>query len=121
MVVFDFSQRHARPISDFDSRGVSSLPLGHGAGATHAYCLYCEPGGRIGAHPTGFCQLFLVVQGSAWVAGADGQRVTLSRGQGAWFGLDEVHAKGSEEGGVVVMMQADQLDLVAPGLEPGGP
>lgn len=113
MKVFDFSQRHARPITQFSSLGVSSLALGHGQGATHAYCLYCEPGGEIGEHLTGFCQLFLVVQGSAWVAGADGQRIMLSSGQGAFFGLNEMHSKGSEDGGVVLMIQADHLNVVA--------
>lgn len=110
---FDFSRGKAEAITRFESSGVSSVALGHGTGASHAYCLYYEPGGVIGEHPTGFCQLFLVLQGTAWVAGEDGERLNLTAGQGAFFESGELHSKGSDTGAVVIMMQADEMGLAA--------
>lgn len=117
MRVFDFSEMHADPITEFDSSNVQSLLLGSGSGKNHVYCVYCEAGGVIGPHPTGFCQLFLVVEGSAWAQGEDDRRRVLTRGQGAFFDRGEKHSKGSDEGGMVVMIQSDSLRLAAPELE----
>ncbi len=117
MRVFDFSELQADPITEFDSSKVHSLLLGSGSGQSHVYCVYCEAGGRIGEHPTGFCQLFLVVEGSAWVRGREGAKVVMTRGQGAYFERGEMHSKGSDEGAMVVMIQSEALRLAAPELE----
>ena len=69
-----FTRELAQPITLFDSTGAASVPLGDGSGEAHVYWIHIEAGGCIGAHPAGFGQLFLVVAGSGWVAGADGVR-----------------------------------------------
>lgn len=51
----------------------------------HVNAVHFESGGIIGTHPTGFCQLFLVAAGEGWAAGADGIKVQLAAGQGAFF------------------------------------
>lgn len=109
MRVIEFSRSRAQPIDLYNSVSASSVRLGDGAGEAHVHCLYFEPGGSIGEHPTGFGQLFLVMNGSGWVAGADGARVNVSAGQGAFFERGESHSKGSESGMTVLMVQV--LDL----------
>jgi quercetin dioxygenase-like cupin family protein len=109
MRVIDFGRDKSRPIELFDSIAASSVHLGSGKGEAHVYCVYLEPGAKIGLHIAGFGQLFLVVEGSAWVEGGDGQRKSLSKGQGAYFAKGEVHSKGSEEGGMVIMIQVGGL------------
>jgi hypothetical protein len=111
MRVFSFLPTTAQPILAFQSQAAASVPLGDGHGEAHVFCLYLEPGGSIGPHPTGFGQLFLVVQGVAWVAGADGQEVALPTGHGASFARGELHAKGSHHGATVIMVQVDDLTL----------
>lgn len=111
MGVFSFLPTRAQPILAFQSQAASSVPVGDGHGEAHVFCLYLEPGGSIGPHPTGFGQLFLVVQGVAWVAGADGQQVTLPAGHGASFACGELHAKGSHAGATVIMVQVHDLTL----------
>jgi quercetin dioxygenase-like cupin family protein len=81
---------------------------------THIYCVYVEPGGSIGAHPAGFAQLFLVVNGSGWATGPDGERIALTAGQGVYVSPGEVHAKGSESGMTAIMVQADHLQPETP-------
>lgn len=63
----------------------------------------------VGAHPTGFCQLFMVVQGTGWVAAEDGVRVELRAGQGAYFEQGEIHSKGSDAGMLAIMVQGTAI------------
>jgi quercetin dioxygenase-like cupin family protein len=114
MRVIEFTPERAQPIRQFESVAAASVPLGDGAGEVHAYCIYFDPGGEIGAHPAGFGQLFLVVAGSAWAAGADGRRVPLRAGQGAYFARGEMHSKGSDAGATVIMIQAGELNACVP-------
>ncbi len=86
------------------------MPLGDGSGETHIYCIYLESGSAIGLHPAGFGQLFLVVAGTAWAAGATGERIPLQTGQGAVFEKGELHSKGSDSGATVLMIQVSKLD-----------
>lgn len=109
MRVVEFARSCAQPIELFGSISASSVRLADGHGEAHVYCVYFGPGGSIGEHPTGFGQLFLVMDGSGWVTGADGSRVTLSAGQGAFFENGERHSKGSERGMTALMVQVTTL------------
>lgn len=105
----EFSAGHAMAIEQYASAGASAVPLLHGTGESHVYCLHIEPGGIIGTHTTGFHQILLVVQGSGWACGDDGVRVQLRSGQGVAFEPGEVHSKGSEAGMMALMIQASGL------------
>jgi quercetin dioxygenase-like cupin family protein len=113
MKVIEFSREHAQPIRLFESVAAASVHLGDGSGEAHVYCLYLEPGGKIGEHQAGFGQLFLVVEGEAWAAN-DGQRISLRAGQGAYFARGEMQSKGSDEGATVIMVQVSELVSKAP-------
>jgi len=110
MQIVTFSRNHLRPIALFDAIGASNLRVGGGSGESHVYALRFEPGGSVGAHPAGYGQLFLVVEGQAWAAGADGARVPLSAGEGAYFSPGELHSKGSDTGCSVIMVQAEAIE-----------
>ena len=110
MHLLNFNKELAEPISLFNSHGSSSVALGSGDGSSHVYVLYFEADSEIGPHPTGFSQLFLVVNGSGWVAGADGHRISVASGEGAYFDVGEMHSKGSETGMQVVMIQSEQMN-----------
>ena len=109
MRIVEFLRETAQPITLFDSSGAFSVRLADGSGQAHVYCVHVEPGGCIGAHNAGFGQLFLVVAGAGWAAGADGVRVALRAGQGAFFERGELHSKGSDEGMTVIMVQVGEL------------
>jgi len=115
----EFSGEHARPIELFDALGASNVHLASGSGEVHVYCVYFAPGGIIGEHPAGYAQLFLVVSGEGWAAGADGERVSLRAGEGAFFSPDERHSKGSELGMTVLMVQSERLDVNSTVIGPG--
>jgi hypothetical protein len=76
MMILNFSERQAEPIGLFESVRASCVRLGDGE--AYIYCVRFGPGGKIGEHPTGFGQLFLLIEGSGWVSGQDGRRVELS-------------------------------------------
>ena len=109
MRAFDFKADSADPIELFDSERASGVSLGHGQGDVHVYAVHFGPNGIIGTHPTGFCQLFLVVQGEGWATGADGTRVQLSPGHGVFFERGESHSKGGDAGMMAIMVQATHL------------
>ena len=113
MKLINFTPERARPVGLFESVSASSVALGDGAGEAHVYCLYFGPGGRIGEHPAGFGQLFLVVQGEGWASGG-GERVALRAGQGVYFERGELHSKGSETGMTAIMVQVAELEPRAP-------
>ena len=106
MQIVTFSRNHLRPIALFDAIGASNLRVGGGSGESHVYALRFEPGGSVGAHPAGYGQLFLVVEGQAWAAGADGARVPLSAGEGAYFSPGELTDAIRNRGGVTFLPPA---------------
>ena len=110
MRLIEFSRNCAQPVELFASASASSVHLADGHGDAHVYCMYFGPGGIVGEHSAGPCQLFLVVDGSGWVAGADASRVALTAGQGAFFENGERHSKGSEVGMTVLMVQVSTLE-----------
>ena len=109
MRLLDFTPGHDTPITVYDSHGAYALLLGEGRGEAHAYCIRIEPGGAIGPHEAGFCQLFLVVAGSGWVSGGDGLQRPIGVGRGAFITRGEVHAKGSDTGLTAIMLQVTEL------------
>jgi quercetin dioxygenase-like cupin family protein len=114
MRLLDLSTVPTQPITLFDSVAASSRLLAGGRGETHVHWLRFEPGAKIGRHPTGFGQLFLVIEGSGWAMGADGRRIDLTAGQAVFFERGEHHAKGSDSGMTVLMVQVTDLQLSAP-------
>ncbi len=109
MRIIDGRRDVAEAITRFESHGAASVHLGSGAGEAHVYVVYVEPGGEIGPHEAGFDQLFVVVDGEGWAAGADGSRAPVARGQAARFERGEIHSKGSETGMTVIMVQVESL------------
>jgi quercetin dioxygenase-like cupin family protein len=120
MRLIEFSAAGAEPITLFESVAVSSRLLADGRGDAHVHCLHFEPGGKIGEHPTGFGQLFLVIAGSGWAAGADGRRVDVHTGQAVYFERGERHSKGSDRGMMVLIVQVSDLQLHASAVNESG-
>jgi mannose-6-phosphate isomerase-like protein (cupin superfamily) len=109
MRLIDFTAAQATPVTQYESVAVVSQLLAQGHGAARIHALHFAAGSRIGAHPTGFAQLFVVTAGAGWVAGGDEKEVPISAGQAAYFALGEQHAKGSATGMSVIMLQVDEL------------
>ena len=105
MELIDFSKVRADAIERFESVSASRVVIGGTRNGSRIYCLYFGPDGIIGAHPTGICQFFLVVEGSGWVSGEDGNRIPLKAGEGVRLEKGEMHSKGSETGMTAIMIQ----------------
>jgi hypothetical protein len=76
MKILRFDESDAEDIGPrpFAVQGVSGVHVGEGGGEAHAYVMHFGPGGLIGPHEARFGQLFVALDGSGWVAGADGER-----------------------------------------------
>jgi len=105
-----FDRTH--PITRFDSRGATIAGIARCAGEARISLLMLGAGGVVGAHPAASPQLFLVVAGSGWVQGADGERLPVERGQGALWDAGELHESGSDVGLTAVVVEAESLELL---------
>jgi len=102
----------AEPITSFGSVAAWSRLLADGRGEAHVHCVRFEAGGRIGEHPAGFAQLFVVIEGAGWAAGADGERAELRAGQCVLFERGERHSKGSDAGMTALTVQVTDLEIL---------
>lgn len=110
MRIYAVGGPRARAIADFGSTGVTLSPLARPGGAVQIARFDIAPGGQIGAHPATSPQLLVVLAGTGWASGADGQRVTLRAGQAAFWEAGEVHASGSDTGLTAIVVEAETLD-----------
>jgi quercetin dioxygenase-like cupin family protein len=69
------------------------------------------PGGIVGRHPAVVPQLFVIVQGSGWVSGADGEREPIAAGEAVRWEAGEEHESGSEEGMTALVLEAEAVDV----------
>jgi quercetin dioxygenase-like cupin family protein len=113
MILFKSEPPELLPIVAFASRDAAAAELAAGSGEAHAHIVHIAAGGEIGPHVTGFGQLFVVLDGSGWVAGDDGERVSISAGEVAYFARGEGHSKGSATGLRALMIQVYDLHLSA--------
>jgi quercetin dioxygenase-like cupin family protein len=115
MEVLPFDASFAERIGrrPYEVKLVSSIKLAEGEGEAHAYVLYFERGGEIGAHEASFGQLFIALSGSGWVAGVDGERFPLAEGRAALIRRGETHSKGSETGLTALLVQVRDLTPLA--------
>jgi quercetin dioxygenase-like cupin family protein len=111
MKVVDLGAVNRAVIERYGSARAESARIAAGNGEAHVHLVTFEPGGVIGPHEAGFGQLFLVLDGAGWVAGADGQRIALGPGAVAFIQRGEIHSKGSEEGSTALMIQVRDLEL----------
>ncbi|QVI28504.1 hypothetical protein MN2019_03820 [Mycolicibacterium neoaurum] len=94
----------------FGSRGIAMCSIS-GLDAdleARVHIAWCEPHGVLGCHRAGRHQLFAIISGSGWVAGADGVRVPVSVGQAALWSPGEVHESGSENGMTALIVASDR-------------
>lgn len=114
MEVLRFDREVAEPIEAEGTSGASQVRFGHSTGEAHLNTVYLEPGGVLGAHEAPTAQLFIVVDGYGWVSGGDGRRRGIGAGEAVSWERGEMHESGTDSGMTVVIMQALELDILAP-------
>jgi quercetin dioxygenase-like cupin family protein len=115
--VFDLVDQKFAAVSEFAVGNVQSAALGSGDGESHCTLLRLKPGAFLGPHEAGFGQLFVVVFGDGWVAGADGKRLPIKASQAAFIARGEVHSKGASEAMMALVIQVRNLTLAATPVE----
>jgi hypothetical protein len=100
-----------RLIEQFDSVEARHLGGARFRGSGAMTFLSLAAGAELGRHPAVLSQLYCVVAGSGWVAGADGVAHAIGVGQAALWEAGEEHASGSEGGMRVVVLEAEAVDV----------
>jgi quercetin dioxygenase-like cupin family protein len=80
------------------------------AAEAHAGVIDIAPGGVVARHPAVVSQLFVVVSGSGWVSGNDGEREAIRAGEAVLWDQGEEHESGSDEGMTALVVEAESLD-----------
>jgi quercetin dioxygenase-like cupin family protein len=73
----------------------------------HAVVIEIGPGGVVGRHPAVVPQLFVIVHGSGWVSGRDGEREPIAAGEAVVWDAGEQHESGSEEGMIALVLESE--------------
>jgi quercetin dioxygenase-like cupin family protein len=104
-ILSQFSEHsvEAHGSSGFTMRGLVRSEQAHVALAILA------PGGLIGRHAAEVPQLFVVVEGSGWVAGGDEERVEVAAGDGVLWDAGEEHEAGTDDGLVALLVESNAL------------
>jgi quercetin dioxygenase-like cupin family protein len=77
----------------------------------HAVVIEIEPGGVVGRHPGVVAQLFVIVRGSGWVSGGDGEREAIAAGEAVLWEQGEEHESGSDSGMTALVVEAESIDV----------
>src|ERR1019366_2306072 len=119
----------ATTVTDYGAAGVRALLLAEGREPWTATVLVCEAGGALGAHVAGRDQIFVPLEGRAWLE-VDGVRRDVSRGSYGVVRAGQPHAKGAITRLVVLVLQSPTIhvpacepsdaDGVAPSATPSG-
>ena len=113
MEVFIFD-RSERQVTAYDSVGLHATGIAQFAERAKATCLTVAPGGVIGTHPAVSHQVLLIVAGSGWVAGSDGNRIPVVAGQAAYWAPGEVHTTGSDTGLTAIALEGGPVIVFEP-------
>ena len=106
MRIFRFDEEVSIPVAAHGSRFRIGPLTGDGA-TGRVQVLHLPPGGVVVRHPAVAQQLFAVVAGDGWVAGADEVRRDVGPGRAALWEPGEEHEAGSELGLTAVVVEGD--------------
>jgi quercetin dioxygenase-like cupin family protein len=96
---------------DVTAPGSVSARVRRLASDAHVVVIEVGPSGLVARHPAVVAQLFVVVRGSGWVSGSDGEREPIEAGEAVLWEAGEEHESGSEMGMTAVVVEAESLEL----------
>lgn len=106
MRIFRFDYQVSVPVTEFGSR-FRIRPLTGSDSQVRVQVMHLAAGGLIGRHPATVRQLFAVLAGSGWVAGADGARRTIEPGYAALWDAGEEHGAGTDAGLTAICVEGE--------------
>lgn len=93
---------------EYGSRNITMMQLARSVdgGEFRSHFAWCRPNSLLGKHSANLWQLYVVVDGSGWVAEDDGRRVSMASGEAVLWSPGEIHESGSDDGMLVVIVQS---------------
>ena len=87
----------------------TTVPLTLPDGEAHVVCIRLAAGGLLGRHPASVDQVFVVVNGSGWVRGADEEPTTVDAGTAVYWSAGEEHESGTDSGMTAIVVESERL------------
>jgi hypothetical protein len=120
MHLIHFVEGATDPIDDFDAEGVSYVPIAGGPddSDTKVSCFHLAPGAQIAEIPCFHDSALLVVHGRLIASGDcwGGCGIEMSGGMGVVLGAGEAVRVESDEGAVVILVEAPRLIATSRGI-----
>ena len=111
MKKYDFTQKLANQINNYQSIDAFYTKIMKTVEPTNIGFIYIEPGGVVGMHKAPVPQLFIVIQGEGWVCGENQKKIILKAGEGVLWQAGEAHESGSQSGLTALVIQSEQIHL----------
>ena len=111
MNVIHFTHAATDPVTAFGATGASFLPIADGQGNTHISCLHLESNAKVSSPSLTDAAALLVVHGRITVATESPKtQINVHAGTGAVLEKDEAYSLKSEEGAILLIVEAqDQM------------
>jgi hypothetical protein len=110
--IYSFARNDGHHVDKFGSSFVLS-PLTDPTGSARVACFHLGPGESVGEHEAVVGQLFCVVDGHGWVSGDDGVQAAIAVQQGAYWGVGERHAAGTDSGMTAIVLEGNNFTVAA--------
>jgi hypothetical protein len=111
MIVIHFTDGATDPLQAFHAQLARFVPLADGAGETHLSCLQLQPGATVEDPSTTHAAALLVVHGELTFVGREPTcRIHFLPGMGCLVQIGERYALESQEGAIVLIVEADILE-----------
>lgn len=114
MQTFNVGRDVATLIDRYASVGAAQVKLGRSTDEARLNVVYLDAGGVLGKHEAPTPQLFIVVDGSAWVSSDDGEQREVNAGMVILWSKGELHASGTATGTTAGIVQAPELEMAGP-------
>jgi hypothetical protein len=107
--IYDFGPDRGERIEKFDSDFIFSKIVRFYTEAKVS-CFYLNSNGVVGYHQAVTPQLFLVVQGNAWVRDQTSGKIPIRQYRAAFWDKDEWHEAGTDTGCVAIVIECEALN-----------
>jgi quercetin dioxygenase-like cupin family protein len=105
--IFHFDAKEGRTIEAYGSHFTLNA-IGNFE-ASHVIMMTFSEDDEVGRHEAPIPQLFLVIEGSGWVTGDDGEPVFIDTGDAAFWTKGEIHGAGTQSHMKAIVIESESL------------
>ncbi|MGV3488532.1 MAG: cupin domain-containing protein, partial [Tuberibacillus sp.] len=107
--IYRFNANNGRVIEAFGSHFTLNA-FGHLEETSYINMMTFESGDHVARHEAPIPQLFYVMEGSGWIAGADDIKRSIQAGEAAFWAKGEAHSAGTDHQMKAIVIESQSLN-----------